>query len=77
MWIYTPKETKKQCFDKTRGSFVSIEPEWSWTIFISDNEFFKIASNCNPKKDDNNKVIKKVADIVNIKEAISNIKDDD
>ena len=40
------------------------------------NEFFKIASNCNPKKDDNNKVIKKVADIVQIKEAISNIKED-
>ena len=40
------------------------------------NEFFKIASNCNPKKDDNNKVIKKVADIVQIKEAISKIKDD-
>ncbi len=40
-------------------------------------EFFKLASNCNPKKDDNNKVIKKVADIVNIKEAISNIKEDD
>jgi len=41
------------------------------------DEFFQITSNCNPKKDDNNKVIKKVADIVNIKEAISNIKDDD
>ena len=40
------------------------------------NEFFKIASNCNPKNDDNNKVIKKVADIVQIKEAISNIKED-
>ena len=38
-------------------------------------EFFKITSNCHPKKDDNNnKVIKKVADIVQIKEAISKLK---
>ena len=37
-------------------------------------EFFQITSNCHPKKDDNNKVIKKVADIVQIKEAISKFK---
>ena len=38
-------------------------------------EFLKITSNCHPKKDDNNnKVIKKVADIVQIKEAISKLK---
>ena len=67
--------TKKQC---------SVIKDWKEHNKGYENsgekmiEYFKLASNCNPEKEeDNNKVIKKVAEIVNIKEAISTIKNDD